>query len=403
MACCSSCFISAYAQVIALEPDEGIEVSPQASTIGLLCHPLSDQFSPGSSFPLASVHDDRLVPIPRGLSRYRCRNNQLLATAMEKLAGPLQALQNNGVNSRRVGVVIGTSASGIRQGEAALAEFYRQGRLAESFHYKQQEIGGAAEFIAAGWGFQGPAYSIASSCAASAHALHSARNLLRLGLCDAVIAGGAETFSGTTVQGFAALGALSRRACNPFSGNRDGTVLGEGAALFLLTRASAPLAMLGVGMTTDAYHLSAPDPTGQGAKLAMERALADAGIAPEQIGYLNLHGTATRHNDAMEARAVSEIFGKAVPCSATKPVTGHCLGASGAVELALCAGLLQNPARLLPIHRWDGCADPELPPLNFVEKPQTLDPDRPFCMSNTYAFGGANVSLVIGRTYTMER
>ncbi|HHJ38522.1 MAG: hypothetical protein AXA67_08145 [Methylothermaceae bacteria B42] len=390
------CFIRAFSVVSAAEKNAiGMALSPS-----LIFHPRSDVFSPAAPFPLATVNES-LPDIPSELARYRCRNNQLLLKAIQKIADPLQDVIAK-YGNHRMGVMIGTSASGIREGETALKRFRRTEKFPAAFDYKQQEIGGAAEFVAAYLNIHGPAWSVGTGCAASAQAMHSARNLLRLGFCDAVIAGGAETFSGTTIQGFAALGALSQTACNPFSKNRDGTVLGEGAALFLLTRDPAPLALLGIGMSSDAYHLSAPDPAGKGARAAMEQALADAGIKPERIGYLNLHGTATHHNDAMEAKVVFDIFGDSVPCGATKPLTGHCLGASGAVELAICAGILQQPRLPMPVHHWDGCPDPQLPPLPFTDGGQILDQNRPVCMSNTYAFGGANVSLVIGRSEVMN-
>jgi len=391
------CYLQAFAVISAAASIAAEKVHSPS----LISHPQSDAFSPGTSYPLATVAET-LPEMPPELGRYRCRNNRLLLAAIGKMFAALQnAIEHYG--NDRIGVVIGTSASGIREGEVALKQYRQAGEFPAGFHYKQQEIGGAAEFVAALLNISGPAWSVGTSCAASAQAMHSARNLLRLGLCDAVIAGGAETFSGTTVQGFASLGALSRSGCNPFSQNRNGTVLGEGAALFLLSREPAPLALLGIGMSSDAYHLSAPDPEGSGARIAMERALADADVKAWQIGYLNLHGTATPHNDAMEAKVVFDMFGGNVPCSATKPLTGHCLGASGAVELALCAQLLQRPESPLPVHHWDGCQDPGLPPLPFADGSQVLDRNRPVCMSNTYAFGGANVSLVIGCSEVMKR
>lgn len=350
---------------------------------------LSDQ----GPFPLLAVDDSHLLEVPPVLARYRCRSNRMLMTVLDGIREKVMRYDPS-----RVGVVIGTSGSGIAAGEAALERARRSGAMPAGFHYKQQELGGAAEFAARWLKTCGPAYTLSTNCASAAHALSCARNLLRLRICDAVVAGGVETLSGTTVQGFAALGALSRTFCNPFSRHRDGTVLGEGAAVFLLTRHPAPLALVGVGMSSDAYHLSAPDPGGSGAKLAMTRALADAGLSPEAIGYLNLHGTGTGPNDAMEALAVDAIFGKAAPpCSSTKPLTGHCLGAAGAVELAFCAEVLLAPQKPLPVHRWDGCSDPVLPKLHFADGCEKIAPYHPFCMSNTYAFGGANVSLIIGR------
>ncbi len=353
---------------------------------------VTDRYNP-APLPLFLLDDSELSPLPENLKKYDCRGNRLLLSLLKELAPWLQD-----VDMERVGVVIGTSASGIAAGEVALQYYQQHGALPAEYHHKQQELGGMAEFAAKWLGVKGPSYVVSSSCASSAQALASARNLLQLKICDWVIVGGVEVLSATTVQGFDSLGALSRSRCNPFSRHRDGTVLGEGGAMMILTREPGPLALLGVGMSSDAYHLSAPDPQGRGATAAMSLALEDAGVAPDRIGYLNLHGTGTPHNDAMESLAVRAVYGDRVPpCSSTKPLTGHCLGAAGALEAALCGQLLLDPGRPMPPHCWDGYEDPELPRLQFTGGHERIDLNRPFCMSNTYAFGGANVSLILGR------
>lgn len=347
----------------------------------------------GPPVPLFSLDDRGLAPLSPPWRRYDCRSNRLLLNLLREIQPCLQ-----GCDPARMGVVLGTSSSGIAAGEKAMSHYHREGELPEDYHYKQQELGGMAEFAAAWLGAGGPSYVISSSCASSAQALASARRLLQLGLCDVVVTGGVEVLAATTVQGFSALGALSRTTCNPFSLHRDGTVLGEGGALMVLSRKPGTVALLGVGMSSDAFHLSAPDPSGWGAQLAMTLALQEAGLAPQQIGYLNLHGTGTRHNDAMESLAVCSVFrDRPPPSSSTKPLTGHCLGAAGALEAALCVAVLGDPGASLPPHCWDGCRDPELPRLQFTGGHEKIDPDKPYCLSNTYAFGGANVSLVLGR------
>ncbi|MGZ4960458.1 MAG: beta-ketoacyl synthase N-terminal-like domain-containing protein, partial [Methylomonas sp.] len=245
---------------------------------------------------------------------------------------------------------------------------------------------------------QGPAYTISTTCSSSANALASARRLLRLGVCDAVVVGGADALCGTTLQGFSSLAAVSSTHCNPFSKNRDGTIIGEGAALFLMSKRPSPIALLGVGASSDAYHISAPRPDGSGAFLAMQAALQDAGLPPEEINYINLHGTATPQNDAMESRAVGRLFGGNTPCGSSKPVTGHCLGAAGAIEAGLCWLLLSelNLEKQLPPHLWDGEADPELEPLDFVPLANDGPNSLQYCLSNSFSFGGNNVSLLIG-------
>jgi 3-oxoacyl-[acyl-carrier-protein] synthase-1 len=338
-----------------------------------------------------------LPPLPQNLKRYHCRNNRILLAAL----GQIEAAVRDRIGrygADRIGIVIGTSTSGIAEGEQAIAELRATGHLPSGYHYKQQELGGAAEFLAHYLDIQGPAYTVSTTCSSSANALASARRLLRLDVCDAVLVGGGDALCRTTLEGFAALGALSYSLCNPFSKNRNGTVIGEGAALFLMGREPAPIALLGVGASSDAYHISAPRPDGAGAYAAMQAALHDAGLVSGQIGYINLHGTATRQNDVMESLAVGQLFGSKTPCGSSKPATGHCLGAAGAIEAGLCWLLLSsfNKENRLPPHLWDGEADPELTRLGLVTlENHNLNPLQ-YCLSNSFAFGGNNVSLLLG-------
>ncbi|MBS1214741.1 MAG: Beta-ketoacyl-acyl-carrier-protein synthase [Proteobacteria bacterium] len=341
---------------------------------------------------------ENLPEVPARLWRYDCRNSRLLLATLQQIRPMLEFLMGR-YGPERTGIVIGTSTSGIAEGETAVAMLLQSGRMPEAYHYKQQELGGAAEFLAECLGTTGPALTISTTCSSSANALATARRLLRLGVCDLVIAGGADTLCRTTLRGFSALAAISKSRCNPFSRNRDGITLGEGAALFLMSRDEAPVALLGVGSGSDAYHISAPNPNGDGAFAAMGAALHDAGLSPAQVDYINLHGTATRQNDAMEAKAVTRLFGRSPPCSSTKAVTGHCLGAAGAIEAAFCWLLLSelNAERCLPPHCWDGVSDPELPALDFVGVENRLSKQLQYCISNSFAFGGNNVCLAIGR------
>jgi 3-oxoacyl-[acyl-carrier-protein] synthase I len=161
----------------------------------------------------------------------------------------------------------------------------------------------------------------------------------------------------------------------------------------------ATVALRGWGESSDGYHMSAPDPTGVGARLAMERALAIAGIPAARIDYVNLHGTGTLQNDAMESRVIHALFGGAVAVSSTKPFTGHALGAAGAIEAGLCWLAMQddNPEGKLPPHLWDGMADPDLPVLSVAEPGSRLGHPLRWVLSNSFAFGGANATLVLGR------
>jgi 3-oxoacyl-[acyl-carrier-protein] synthase-1 len=179
------------------------------------------------------------------------------------------------------------------------------------------------------------------------------------------------------------------------SRNRHGINIGEGAALFLLSKEESDIALLGTGESSDAHHISAPHPEGLGAELAMQAALSCATVPAHEVDYLNLHGTATPKNDAMEALAVSRVFPGGVPCSSTKPLTGHLLGAAGASEVALCWLALKDGR--LPPHVWDAEPDIRLPKISLVAMGQKfLRTHQRVCMSNSFAFGGNNASVVIG-------
>ena len=358
-----------------------------------------DKFSPGRSLPLGWVNVASPLPADDEFSLcHRSRNNRLLLAALRQIRAAVDgAIERFGPS--RIGIVIGTSTSGIAEGEIALRRFAACGALPEQFHYGQQELGSPSALLAEALGTAGPAYVHSSACASSAKALASAARLISMGVCDAVLAGGADSLCAFTVAGFASLEAVSESRCNPLSRNRNGINIGEGAALFLMSRHPAAVALCGWGESSDGYHMSAPDPAGTGAKLAMERALARAGIAAAQVDYINLHGTATVQNDAMEARVVHDLFGERAWVSSTKPFTGHALGAAGAIEAALCWLAMQDDNRSgkLPPHLWDREADPNLPALNVAEAGANLGRPLRWALSNSFAFGGANASLVLGR------
>ncbi|WGK91008.1 beta-ketoacyl-[acyl-carrier-protein] synthase family protein [Pseudomonas migulae] len=355
---------------------------------------------PERSLPVAAVRG-ALAPIPAELVKQSTRNNQLLLEAALQIRDDIdQAIQTYGRD--RIGVILGTSTSGIDEASRGLAHYIREHQFPDYYDYQQQELGAPANFLADWLQLSGPAYVISTACTSSARALMSAQRLLDLGLCDAVLCGGVDSLCKLTLNGFSALEAVSEQRCNPFSVNRNGINIGEAAVLFLMTKVAGDkpsIALLGSGASSDAHHISAPEPTGRGALQAMRKALGRANLQPEQIGYLNLHGTATQHNDAMESLAVSALFPAGVPCSSTKPMTGHTLGAAGALEAAFCWLSLStdNPKHTLPPHVWDGQPDPQLPALNWVTPANRLASIAPhYLMSNSFAFGGNNVSLIIG-------
>jgi len=360
---------------------------------------LAPDFLPGRSLPLGRIEPQLSLP---SLEEFpladRSRNNRLALAALAQIRQSLDdVIERFGAD--RVAVVIGTSTSGIAEGESALRAFAKSGSLPEYFHYGQQELGSPAAVLAKSLGVSGPAYVHASACASSAKALASAARLISMGLCDAALAGGVDSLCAFTVAGFAALESVSATRCNPLSRNRNGINIGEGAALFLMSAEPAAVTLRGWGESSDGHHMSAPDPAGVGARLAIERSLARAQVACHQVEYINLHGTATVQNDAMEAAVVHRIFGDRVPVSSTKPFTGHALGAAGAIEAGLCWLAMQddNKAGKLPPHLWDGMADPALPPLKIAEAGASLGHPLRCAVSNSFAFGGANASLVLAR------
>lgn len=339
---------------------------------------------------------ESLPTLPANLAAFDCRNNRLLAAALDQIAPAVHAVRET-VGAHRIAVLIGTSTSGIAEGENAIESLQRQGRIPAAFHYRQQEIGMAAEFASRYLGLTGVRYTISTACSSSANAFCSAQRLLDAGRCDAAIVGGADSLCRLTLNGFDSLESLSPEACNPFSANRRGLNIGEGACVFLLTRTPAPVRLFGLGESSDGYHLSAPDPEGRGAEAAIRAALAAAQVEPGDVEYVNLHGTATPKNDDMESRVMARVFGAGTPCSSTKPVIGHTLGAAGAQELGLCWLLLDdaNEQRRLPPHLWDGAKDPRLPDINLTRGSESWS--RGIFVSNSFAFGGSNTSVAIGR------
>lgn len=354
------------------------------------------EWSPGRELHLgrvaAALPDGALLPLPQ-----RSRNNRLALAALAQIRPAVDAAVAR-YGAHRVGIVLGTSTSGIAETEAAIRAHAAGGELPQQFHYAQQEMGSPALMLARELGVSGPAYVHSSACASGAKALASAARLIRMGLCDAVVTGGVDTLCAFTVAGFSALESVSEQRCNPLSANRRGINIGEGAALFLMTGEAAAVELCGWGEASDGHHMSAPDPAGSGARIAIAEALVRAGITPAQVGYINLHGTATIQNDAMESRVVADLFGHGVPVSSTKALTGHALGAAAALEAAFCWLALQDPQGQLPAHLWDGVPDPALPVLNIAAPGTRLGKPLDYALSNSFAFGGSNAALVLGRT-----
>lgn len=340
-------------------------------------------------------------PLPSGpsaLSAYASRNFGLSIVAVDEIRAEIDdAISRYGPH--RIAVVMATCTSGIAEGEQALKSAMVDGKLPDGFDVRVQEIGATSEALACYLGLKGPAISVSTACSSGAHALAMGRRLIRTGLADAVLAGGADSLCRLTVNGFQALSAQSAGLCNPFSRNRDGTIMGEGAAVFLMDRRESELALLGSGASTDAYSMTAPEPEGEQVETAIRRALDDAGLSPDSIDYVQLHGTGTQQNDAMESKVMTRVFGPEIACSSSKGQIGHSLGAAGAMGAAHCwlAAQSDNQDRYLPPHLWDGEADGDMMSDNLVSIGDRLtDSARRIFMSNAIAFGGNNAALILG-------
>jgi 3-oxoacyl-[acyl-carrier-protein] synthase-1 len=340
------------------------------------------------------------VAIQAELAAYDCRNNRLLQLALEQ-DGFAEAVETAAAKygRDRVGVFLGTSTAGILQTELA----YRRrdavtGELPPDFIYgTTHNTFSAADFAHRYFRLTGPVAAVSSACSSSAKVFGSARRMIEAGLIDAAVVGGVDTLCLTTLYGFNSLGLTSAQPCRPYDVERSGISIGEAAAVALLERVPLNLdadavLLLGIGESSDAYHMSSPHPEGAGARIAMQDALKAADLAPEQIGYINLHGTATVTNDASEGKAVAALFGASTPCSSTKGATGHTLGAAGGIEAVICALALQHG--FMPGGVNTRRLDPALP-LNYLldNREQRVD----YALSNSFGFGGTNCSLVFGR------
>lgn len=334
------------------------------------------------------------------LAAFDCRNNRLAQLGLEQdgFAEAVTAAIGK-YGAERVGVFIGTSTSGILQTELA----YRRrdpvtGALPADFHYgTTQNTFSVADFTRHYFGLTGPAVAVSSACSSSAKVFSSARRMMEAGLIDAAVVGGVDTLCLTTLYGFNSLGLLSTQACRPFDTQRDGISIGEAAAFALLERtpehlASDAVLLLGIGESSDAYHMSSPHPEGLGARMAMQGALKMANLNPAEIDYINLHGTATQSNDLAESKAVTAVFGNSTPCSSSKGATGHTLGAAGGVEAVICALALQHG--LMPGGLNTSEIDPALG-LNYLLDNREQPVSR--ALSNSFGFGGTNCSLIFGR------
>lgn len=320
--------------------------------------------------------------------RWQTRTNALVLHCLQRMSHLLGDIQ-----PEKLGVVMGSSNSGIDE----YHKVWQAGRSDEQA-LELLEVGNAARFVADRAGAKGPVYTLSTACSSSAKALASAARLLKAGVCDAVIAGGGDSLCDYALHGFDALQLIADQRCKPFTLQGGGVNHGEGAALFLLTTREAKagdIVLAGYGETADAYHTTTPEPGGVQATRAMRMAMEMGCISPDEIDYVNLHGTGTDANDSMEIDSMRLCFGEnQPPCGSTKPYTGHTLGAAGALEAAFCTMLLQRGMVELPRQPWLS---------DFPEVAEKINVavhcNRPVqhCISNSFAFGGNNISLLLSR------
>ena len=334
--------------------------------------------------------------LPAELTGFDCRNNRLAWLGLQQdgfLDAVAQARARWG--AERIGVFLGPRTSGLWPTELAARERRPDGALPASFHYgPTQNTYSVAAFAVEALGLQGPSFVVSTACSSSAKVFGNAARMIEAGLIDAAVVGGVDSLCLTTLYGFNSLELLSNDICKPWDGQRNGLSIGEAAAFALVERepAAAPLGwLLGVGESNDGYHMSSPHPEGAGAIAAMRAALAEAGLQPGDIDYINLHGTATPSNDAAEDKAVSAVFGTATPCSSTKGATGHTLGAAGGIEAVISLMALQHG--LMPAGLNVGQRDPSLT-MNYLQTNRQAA--LRYVLSNSFGFGGSNASLVFG-------
>jgi 3-oxoacyl-[acyl-carrier-protein] synthase II len=336
------------------------------------------------------------------------------------LISAIQGVKDSGidletVDKNRVGVIYGIGIGGINTFQEEVmyyGQHQEDGPKFNPFFIPKMISDIAAGQISIHFGFHGPNYVTTSACASSTHAVSDAFNLLRLGKADIIVAGGAEAaICDCGVGGFTSMHALSTRnddpehASRPFSGSRDGFVMGEGSGCLVLETLEHAKArgakiyaeMVGEGMSADAYHITASHPEGLGAKLVMEAAIEDAQISTDDIDYINVHGTSTHVGDISEAKAIKDLFGKhayELNISSTKSMTGHLLGAAGAVEAMVCVLTVKNDIVPPTINHDDDDKDPELDyNMNFTFNKAQKREVR-YALSNTFGFGGHNACVI---------
>lgn len=341
--------------------------------------------------PLLAIGDD--------LADYNCRNARVALTALNNTEDGVRAAveaAKDKYGAHRIGVIIGTSTSGLYETEAAYGVLLETGDMPDDFHFVTEHAYQAtARFIQLELGLTGVCYAISTACSSGAKAIAAGQRLIDSHICDAVIVGGVDTLCRLTLRGFRSLELVSSEPCTPMDKNRNGISIGEAAGLLVLEKRHADNAnamqVLAVGESSDAHHMSTPHPEGKGAALAMTNALQLAGLHSSDIDYLNLHATATKINDSVESHAVYSVFEDKLPCSGTKGITGHTLGAAGALETIIALTTLQQ--QFIPGTQGLKNLDEDCQ-CQIIYKP-LQEQQIQVAMSNSFGFGGNNASVIV--------
>lgn len=354
---------------------------------------ICDEFRVDKRFILGKVADlpmkfDRNLP-----ENFKTRTNALILSAIEGVYKEIQkAIKKYGKS--RVGVVIGTTTSGVEENYETFKDYAKTGFFdASKFGVSRNALANPSEFAAHILELNSPAFSVSTACTSGVKAIMQAKRLIKSGICDAVVCGGVDSLNTLTINGFDSLGILSERETNPFSKNRDGINIGEGAALFVVSRDEISDVVIASDYSNcDGFHMTQPEPSGKMQGICIKKALEKANLT--DVDYLNLHGTGTTANDRIEAQIVSEILPN-VPASSIKPFIGHTLGAAGAIESALCVMLCMQKDTILPPHIYDGVYDDEIGRINLVKFGQKAIVNS--AMSLSFAFGGDNAAIIFKR------
>lgn len=372
----------------------------QATLTALLQKHSGLRFSTNLDFStwLGQVEGVDNYPLEESLTKFNCRNNQLAKLTLDTdnfRAAITQAKKKYGAD--RIGVFLGSSTSGSEETEKAYLKRDENGDLPADYDFMHtHNFTSLLDYTQRSLGLSGVGLVISTACSSSAKVFAAAHRHIEAGFCDAAIVGGVDTLTQISLYGFNSLQLISADPCRPCDKNRNGISIGEAAGFALLEPSSESIkgvVLKGYGESSDAYHMSTPHPEGRGAANAMQYALASAALIATDIGYINLHGTATPANDAAEDKAITTVFGSDTPCSSTKGWTGHTLGAAGITEAIICVLVLEN--QFLPTNL--NLLTPD-PLLNSHILLDNTEPEHmiKYVISNSFGFGGSNCSLILG-------